>query len=194
MINKIKFWLSVVCVQVLATLATILVAFNIVHRDLVEVKQGELYEVFNKMIHAVGMENDNIKLFIAIDEDTPNAYANSFGNIVLYKGLITFNAKFPEFTYAVLAHEVAHIYKGHLSPSNFFCHFDNACSRSKEKEADLVGIEIMKKIGLDHCAMGHYRWKMVRTYGPGVPTTHPSHIDRARYTQCESDQWRFPNE
>ncbi|MBF0128462.1 MAG: M48 family metallopeptidase [Alphaproteobacteria bacterium] len=138
--------------------------------------------------------------------DIPNAFALPGRHIVVLGGLLD-KARSPNELAGVLAHEIAHVAKGHVTrqlvrDAGFKLVWTAAVgagtpgslaqsllglsySREAEREADVAGVAILGKSGLRRDGLGHFLKRIAREQGdvPAVAaflSTHPPTDERLR--------------
>lgn len=160
-----------------------------------------------------------IKISVISDE-TVNAFALPGGSIIIYTALLKKIKNYPELA-ALLSHEVIHINNRHSTKSIFrklgssvfiglllgkmgsvtsvlVDHADDlkslTYSRRLEKEADLDGLAILKKRGIDSKGFidlfRHLSEVETRSYIPEFLTSHPDIEARIKYVQEASGSYR----
>lgn len=113
-----------------------------------------------------------------------NSWVNLSGNVYTTTAEIRWNRGHNDQMQFIWAHELCHVYLGHLYQPVF----TNARSRAIEKQADLCAKKVMKKLGLNECAGGDYWLRAIKagqTYAGGDGTTHPPIRQRYEYLRCK---------
>lgn len=92
----------------------ILISTKISFAGLIRDAQTEQYlkNLAYPIAQSAGIDTNNLRIFIIADENI-NAFVAGGSNIFINTGLIT-KAETPDMVMAVLAHEIGHIYAGHL--------------------------------------------------------------------------------
>ncbi len=173
--------------------------------------------ILNRICEHNQISREQIKLHL-VEDATANAFAMPGDYLIVNSGLFTNGCKSADQIAGVLAHELAHIQKDHVSRKiatqigitalttlvggnaeavkeaiRFFT--SNAYDRSLEEEADLTAVIYMSNAGLDPKALAETMDIFSKKSGnPELEenlswfSTHPASKERAEYIRNEADK------
>jgi predicted Zn-dependent protease len=108
----------------------------------------DIQQIFTTLQFMAGSKASSVKLWAA-ETNVLNAYMDSDGNLVLFRGLLNFAIRDRnnyEMVAGVIGHELGHHMLGHVSWFST-CNLSAAHSRDCEREADAYGIKLMWDAG-----------------------------------------------
>ncbi len=185
-----------------------------------EVQEGPAHAaaatIWNRLVEAAEGENPGYPLVLHVVRDPGvNAFALPGGHVVLLTGLMA-KAESPEEVAGVLAHEIQHVLKRHVTGrlaqsvgtrlliASVFGGSDLSTltltaqqlgelsyGRGQEVEADTEGARLMAKSGLSPAALGAFfarleKGEKAARYLPTFLSTHPESGERARRLEALS--------
>ena len=145
----------------------------------------EVQEMFDRLVDAAPYSAKALSLYV---NTTPilNAYANGAAQVVIYTGELNFALRDnndPEQLVSVIAHEISHWTRLHVTLRSLSCNSSLEASRNCEREADYYGVYLMFKAGYD-CDGARRAWHAYNNrFGAGSGQgSHPGSYERELQT------------